>query len=165
MFSNHPGLRSGAVAIFALAVLVTSCTPPPATISEADKAAIEASTNEWAAAAEKNDWAAVAMLYTEDAVAMAPNAPASVGRAAVQASFETFPPLTSMNLTVEYVQGVGDLAYVIGSYTLTMMVGEEELDDRGKYVEIRRKQADGKWLIAADIYNSDVPLAEADEGM
>ncbi len=165
MYANYTGLRNGVTAIFALAVLIAGCAPPPATITESDKAAIEASTQQWAAAAADNDWAAVAMLYTEDGVAMAPNAPASMGRAAVQASFETFPPITSMNLKVEDVQGVGDLAYVRGSYQLTMMVGDEEAEDRGKYIEIRRKQADGTWLIAADIYNSDLPLAEEGEDM
>lgn len=30
--------------------------------------------------------------------------------------------------------------------------------DSGKYVEVRRRQADGRWLVAVDIFNSDVPI-------
>ncbi len=36
----------------------------------------------------------------------------------------------------------------------------EPVQDRGKYVEIRRKQADGAWLIAVDIFNSDLPIPQ-----
>ena len=36
----------------------------------------------------------------------------------------------------------------------------EPTHDTGKYVEIWRKQPDGKWLIAVDISNSDLPLPE-----
>ena len=29
--------------------------------------------------------------------------------------------------------------------------------DEGKFVEIRRKEPDGMWLVAVDIFNSDLP--------
>jgi hypothetical protein len=31
--------------------------------------------------------------------------------------------------------------------------------DRGKYIEIRRRQEDGSWLISRDIFNSNQPPA------
>ena len=31
--------------------------------------------------------------------------------------------------------------------------------DRGKYLEVWKKQADGKWKVVADMFNSDLPLA------
>jgi ketosteroid isomerase-like protein len=31
--------------------------------------------------------------------------------------------------------------------------------DHGKFVEVWKKQADGKWKVVEDIFNSDVPMA------
>ena len=107
------------------------------------------------------DFAAVAATYTEDAVMMAPNSEAIVGRAAIQTFFESFPPISSMELLATEVEGVGDLAYVRGSYTMTVAPeGADPISDTGKYIEIRRKQADGTWLLSRDLYNSDLPLPE-----
>ena len=36
--------------------------------------------------------------------------------------------------------------------------GGVTLPDSGKFLEIRRRQADGRWLIPRDIGNSDIPL-------
>jgi ketosteroid isomerase-like protein len=33
------------------------------------------------------------------------------------------------------------------------------VNDRGKYVEVWEKQADGKWKCGADIWNSDLPAS------
>ena len=33
------------------------------------------------------------------------------------------------------------------------------VQDRGKYVEIFKKQADGTWKVIVDIWNSDLPAA------
>jgi ketosteroid isomerase-like protein len=35
----------------------------------------------------------------------------------------------------------------------------QPVNDHGKLVEIWKKQADGKWKVAVDIFNSDLPVA------
>ena len=37
----------------------------------------------------------------------------------------------------------------------------KQVNDTGKYVVVFRKQADGAWKVAADIFNSDLPPAPA----
>jgi uncharacterized protein (TIGR02246 family) len=113
-------------------------------------------------AVRSEDWAALAALYTEDAVWMPPNQPIIRGRAAIQAWNEASPTYTEFNLTVEEIDGRGDLAYVLGTYSSTIALegAPEPIQDTGKYIEIRRKQEDGSWLIAVDIFNSDLPLPE-----
>jgi ketosteroid isomerase-like protein len=32
------------------------------------------------------------------------------------------------------------------------------MKDRGKFIEVWKKQADGKWKVVADMFNSDIPL-------
>ena len=112
-------------------------------------------------AALASDWATVAALYGDDAVLNPPNEPAVKGRAAIQAFFAKFPPITALKFTNIAVEGHDDLAYTLGSYTMTLAPpgAAAPVKDSGKYVEIRRKQRDGRWLIAVDIFNSDLPRA------
>ena len=54
----------------------------------------------------------------------------------------------------------GDLACLSGTYELTMNdASGKPVNDRGKYVEVWEKQADGKWKCGTDIWNSDLPAS------
>ncbi|HKQ34784.1 MAG TPA: SgcJ/EcaC family oxidoreductase [Nitrospiraceae bacterium] len=105
------------------------------------------------------DWAAFAVQYADECILYPPNAPAIQGKAAIRAWIETFPPITGVTTTIVTMDGRGDLAYVVGTYTMTFIAssGEPPKKDIGKYVEIRRRQADGRWLLIVDIFNSDLP--------
>jgi len=53
----------------------------------------------------------------------------------------------------------GDLAYMTGTYQTTAKDPKAQpVNDTGKFVEVWKKQADGKWKTVADIFNSDVPV-------
>src|SRR6266498_3923171 len=52
------------------------------------------------------------------------------------------------------IDGREDLAYVWGTYQLSYLAGGT---DHGKFVEVRRRDNNRRWLIIADIFNSDVP--------
>ena len=131
----------------------------PAALSEADRAAIEATSKAFVEGVNAKDWAAVAATYTEDAALMPPNGPSVEGRADIQAFVEAFPPISDFNFEIIEVEGQGDMAYVRGTYTMTITPeGGDPITDTGKYIEIRKKQADGSWLLYLDIFNSDLPL-------
>jgi len=150
-----------APALAVVAILdLAACQRPPAVLSEADHQAIQAVSDQLAQHILAKNSDAITELYTEDAVFMPPNQPAVVGRAAIREFQTTFPPLVAFSLTNEVIEGVGDLAYVRGRYRMTLAI-EGSPADSGKYFEIRRRQADGSWKLAADIFNSDVPLATA----
>jgi len=163
--------------LFLVLFSLTACQPPaseepsesmsesdmaePAGLSAEDLAAHEATTQAWMDAVLAADWDALGATYTEDAVLMAPNSEAIVGRAGIQAFFESFPPIGGIELHPAEVEGVGDLAYVRGTFTLTLTPeGADPIIDSGKYLEIRRKQADGTWLLSRDLFNSSLPLPE-----
>jgi uncharacterized protein (TIGR02246 family) len=130
-------------------------------LSEADREAIRAVSQQWTERILARDFAGLAALYSEDAVFMPPNEPAVDGRANIQAWMESFPPVTAMDLQIVEIEGRGDLAYVWGSYTLTVaMPGAEPVEDTGKFIEIRRRAPDGTWPLARDIFNSDIPVPE-----
>ncbi|MDH5203197.1 MAG: SgcJ/EcaC family oxidoreductase [Nitrospirota bacterium] len=131
-----------------------------AALSDEDVAAIKASTEAYVQAVKSEDFTAFAALYTEDAVLMPPNQPIVQGREAILTWAEAFPPLTEFSLSAVEIDGRGDLAFVRGTYSMTIALegAPEPIQDTGKYIEIRRKQEDGSWLIARDIFNSDLPL-------
>ncbi len=103
---------------------------------------------------------ASASLFTEHAVWMPANRGIVEGRPAILASFQAAPALMGFTLTNIDVDGRGDLAYVRGTYAFTMPTpdGKSAVGDHGKFLEIRRRQADGRWLLATYIFNSDQPV-------
>jgi ketosteroid isomerase-like protein len=127
-------------------------------LSQADVAKINQSTETFVKATLAKDWATVAALYIDDAILNPPNEPAARGRAAIRAWLEKFPPITGFTASNLRVEGRDDLAYVLGTYAMTIALpgGPGPVKDSGKYVEVRRRQPDGRWLIAVDIFNSDL---------
>jgi len=134
-------------------------------LSQEDVKKINEETQAFAKAVLAKDWATLADLHTDDAVVSPPNEPSVKGRTAIQAWHEKSPPITEFKLSTVKVEGRDDLAYVVGTYALTITPpgAPGPVKDTGKYVEIRRRQPDGKWLIAVDIFNSDLPIAAPPE--
>jgi ketosteroid isomerase-like protein len=116
----------------------TPAAPTPAGLTDADRAAIQA--------------------YTEDAVLMPPNDRLVQGAAAIREYLSAFPPVLEFSLMNESVEGAGDLAYVRGRYAMKLGLPGEPVDS-GKYVEVRRRGADGSWKLTVDIWNSSLTPA------
>ena len=96
-----------------------------------------------------------------DGAAYPPNEPAVKGRAAIRAWLEKFPPITEFKLSNVKVESCEDLAYVLATYTMTIAPpgAPGPVKDSGKYVSVVRRQADGRWLLAVDMFSSDLPAA------
>ena len=125
-------------------------------LSTKDRAAIQANAEAWLKAVRAADWAAVAATYTTDAILLPPNQPVVAGRDKIRAWFAGFPPIVSMDIEDTEVDGHCDLAYARGTYRLTIAPpGAPQVRETGKYIEIRRKQADGTWLKQRDMFSSD----------
>jgi len=150
--------------LVAALLLVVGCAPAggPAPLSDADKSALRANDEKFVQGVLAKNWTAIAALYTANASFMPPKGPEVTGPANIQAWMEAFPPVTAFTLEPLEIDGVEDLAYVRGRYTMSLAPAgvATPIEDRGKYLAIERKQADGSWLITADIFNSDVPLPE-----
>ena len=136
-------------------------------LSDADKAAIKKVTEDAVALANAptKDWPAyVQAYYAPDATVLPPNAAAVKGNEALIAFFASFPPLSNVVFEQVEVDGAGGLAYVWGTYSIDMLPPgtESPINDSGKFVEIWRKQKDGSWRVTLDIFNSDLPLPEAE---
>ncbi len=62
-----------------------------------------------------------------------------------------------IELTTESMEGRGDLAYLVGTYRMTLTpkkAGAKALPtEEGKYLEVVKKQADGSWKIVYDMWS------------
>lgn len=153
-------MRLRIVVLLLTAAVAGGCGGQPAALTEEDVTAIRENSAAFSAARMAKDMDALATMYTADVVVMPPNEPAIDGASAMQARWADAPAPTEHRLTIHDITGRGDLAYVRGTYVVTGAGGGgRPVTDRGKYVEIRRKQPDGRWLIAVDIWNSDLAPA------
>jgi uncharacterized protein (TIGR02246 family) len=131
----------------------------PAGLSEADRTAIRQVQENDLKLSRAQDWKGDSALFTEDAIQLPPNRAAVQGRAAIQSWMEAFPPTSNYQEQSVEVEGQGDLAYDRGTYSMTVAPpGAAPIEDRGKYLFILRKQADGSWKISRAMFNSDLPL-------
>lgn len=55
----------------------------------------------------------------------------------------------------------GEIGYTRGTYTMTMSARDTKkvLREKGKYVTIYSRQADGSWKMMEDISNADAPAS------
>ena len=122
-----------------------------------DLSTIQSSSHEFAKLMVDGDFDELVKLYTHDAVLMPPHHPAVEGQDALLAWLKTFPKVSKFSLSISDVGGYGDIAYVRGHATMTSHPegAAEPVDEVMKYVEIRKKQVNGSWLMAVDIFNSD----------
>jgi uncharacterized protein (TIGR02246 family) len=139
-----------------------------ATTADAGQArqAIEAANAKFADALKRGDTtAAVAENYADDAIVMAPGAEAWRGREAVRkgwAGMITAMPAKEVSVKTDDVMVGGDLVVESGTYEMTLQPpGGREVKEKGKYVVVWKRQADGTWKIVRDVFNSDTPPAKS----
>jgi uncharacterized protein (TIGR02246 family) len=122
------------------------------------RADVDAGEKRWLEAFNGGDAAGVAARYTEGARLMAPNADTVEGKAAIEGFVKEF-VATGAKLTFELVDvhESADMCASVGRYSMTFP--GDAPPDRGKFIEVWTRQSDGSWLIADDIFNSDLPPA------
>ena len=156
------GFKLALCGCLALLLIASACTPPPPPDTRAaDEAAIRDADTEWSKTAGTKDVDGTVAYYTDDATVLSPNAPMTTGKQAIRAVWaELLGPGTSIAWQANKVEVArsGDLSYIMGTYQLTMNDPQgNPVNDKGKFVEVWKKQADGKWKVVADIFNSDLP--------
>jgi ketosteroid isomerase-like protein len=150
-----------AFAVVVLSVLTGGCQQA-GSVSDQDKAAIQKAHDEFARmfAAEKPDPAGlVAMYYADDATVLPPNMPAANGKDAIIAAFTAMGGVKTFKNGPLTISGSGDMAFVNATFDMTMAVPVtgEVVADKGKYLEVWKKQSDGSWKAIRDMWSSDEP--------
>ena len=122
---------------------------------------ITAITSIWPKAAQnlvEQNFEAFLNLYTDDPIVMPPNSPALHGKEVIKRWMTAFPRVTEAWFTGDEIVGAGDLAFVRGRYSFTLQIqgAPGPIEDHGKFIEIRKRQADGSWPIFREMFNSDL---------
>jgi ketosteroid isomerase-like protein len=126
--------------------------------------ALRAADDAWSKAAASKDLEKTVAYYSNDAIVLPPNAPIATTKEAIKKIWGDM--LASPGLVISWkatkveVAKSGDLGFVSGTYEITMNdASGKPTSDKGKYVEVWEKKADGKWKCGTDTWNSDMPAS------
>jgi ketosteroid isomerase-like protein len=159
---------SGAAACGCLAVLLlaSGCQKAAAPVDpNAAVQAVQAADAQWSKAAGARDVEGVLSYYADGAVVLPANQELVTNKASIRKVWtDLLAPGTKITWTpgTAEVSSSGDLVYAEGFYLATRTAGKgKPVIDRGKYLSVWRKQADGSWKTVTNMWNSDLPLANA----
>ena len=144
-----------------VSVIFFSCkSPSPSVLTESDKQYIKDLTNSVQDGWNRGERQAYVNRFSIDAIYMAPNMEAVVGKEAIRTFANSFPEV-KIYFTVIEIMGSTDYAYVRGAFTVTNPA--DTLLDKGKFLSVWKKFPDGKWLLTHDIFSSDLPVLAGQE--
>jgi uncharacterized protein (TIGR02246 family) len=146
-------------------LILTGCSQSPAPDSrEADAHALR----EGEVAAFVKDWGGkdadrIAAHYTDDGNVMVPNSPMMTGKDAIGKAMKDVLADPNWSLALQPIQVEvsrgGDLGYTRGTYVLTATdpASNKASTEKGRFVAIFRKEADGSWKAVQEINNAEAP--------
>ena len=119
---------------------------------------------QWSKAAAAKDLEQTVAFYSDDAIVLPPNATRAATKETVRNVWKDV--LAAPGLVISWKPSKvklghnGAMAWVSGTYELIMNdTSGKPINDRGKYLEVWEKQADGNWKCAADMWNSDLAVS------
>ena len=145
-----------------LSFILAGASPAADTKIEQDLRDLDA---KWSAAAGAKDVDKTVSFYSDDAMVLPPNQSMVTSKTGIRNLWKGFlDTLTDISWKTTRVETAksGDMGYLIGTYAMTMKDGTK---DTGKYCEVWKKQADGKWKVAADMFSSDLPATPASSSL
>ena len=153
--------KLGALVAVALMAALTGCQSAVDNSANAEKEVLAADMA-WAEAFASKDISAYLAFVEPTASIQQPNGPTVTGTEEIRALIEGFYALPNLSGTWKPVDAKasrsGDLAYTTGTYELSYSDSTgATMTDRGKYLEVWRKQSDGSWKMIAESFNSDEP--------
>lgn len=128
--------------------------------------AVKAADMAWMKVFAAKDLEKSVAFCDEKGAVLSPNAPIAEGREAIGKMFTGFFALPNLkiswNADKAEVARSGELGYTSGTYQMSFNdPSGKEATDKGKYVTVWKKQADGSWKVMLDIFNTDLPPAGA----
>lgn len=157
-------------ACIALLAFVSACQPQSATSTQTtadtrdgDESTLREWDAQWSKAASGKDVDKTVSYYADDALVLPPNAPAMTSKDAIRKAWEEMLTAPSFSggwkATKVEVAKSGEVGYVSGTWEFKWNDAKgKPVTDRGNFVEVVKKQANGQWKCVTDIWNSELPL-------
>lgn len=126
--------------------------------SREEQGAIAATRAAFIAALRDGDAAAAAAVYADDATLLPPSAEPLKGREAITAFWRAGVEagISEVELDALELEREERLAYEIGRYALRLQPADSgTVVDRGRYVLVHARQADGTWRRAVEMFSPD----------
>ncbi|MFZ0797159.1 MAG: SgcJ/EcaC family oxidoreductase [Terriglobales bacterium] len=152
------------IVCLALAVLSVACSNAPAPAPDtraADVQAVQDVEAAWAKDANSKDADKWVSYFAEDGSGLYPGGAILNGKAAIKAAMVPILADPNFSLTFQSTRAMaskgGDMVYSQGTYTMTLTdpKTKKPITDKGKYLTVYTRQADGSWKVVADTFNSD----------
>jgi ketosteroid isomerase-like protein len=137
------------------ATVVLSAACAPSANVEQERTALLQVDREWSQTTKDLD---KFMSYVaSDATVYPQGMPAAAGPTAIRTFFAQLSSMPGFSITWNAskadVSKAGDVGYTTGTYELTLAA--MPAPEKGKYVTVWKKQTDGQWKVAEDIFNAD----------
>jgi len=157
------------IVCLALAALAAGCsnTPAPTPVVDTratDVQAVKDIEAAWVKDMTTKDADKFASYFADDGSGLYPGGATLNGKAAIKAAMTQYFSDPNASWTSQDTRAVaskgGDMVFVQGTYSMTMTnpKTKKPMTDKGKYLTVSTKQADGSWKVSADTFNSDSPM-------
>ncbi len=156
-------LLIGCLALAALTMGCSNAPAPPPDTRAADLQAVKDVEAAWVKDTATRDADKWANYFAEDGCGLYPGTGILTGKAAIKAAMAPYFADPNFSLTFQSTRALaskgGDMVYSQGTYTMTVTnpKTKKPITDKGKYLTVYTKQADGSWKAVADTFNSDSP--------
>ncbi len=118
---------------------------------------VRAKTDRFTAAHITRDTAFLNNIFTEDARVFAPNSARVVGKKAIPRVNAEWVEYGIHEFEEKSTLFYGNKDYLIDEGTYFLRYGDENIIDRGKYINIWKNEG-GEWKMYSNIWNTDLPL-------
>ncbi len=139
------------------------CKAAPAPLTDTDRATAHGIDSTFAAAVTAGNVEGMMPGYARDAMVLPPDMPMARGTEQIHALYNGMMGAMKATLTLKQqtADGAGDYMYTTGSYHIQPMPEGSGPAQDGKYLEVFRRGADGKWMVVADSWSPNAPPAAA----
>lgn len=142
-------------------LLLMGCNQTASDTRASDEQELKELDAQWSKTAGARDLDATVAYYADDAVVMPGDAPVANTKQTIR---DLWAPMMAPNISVSWqvnqaeVARSGDLGYLRGVYQLvTKDAAGKTTTERGKLLEVWKKQSDGKWKCVIDNFSADAP--------
>jgi ketosteroid isomerase-like protein len=129
--------------------------------------ALRDADDQWSKAAGAHDLEETVSFYSSDAIVLPPNGPTITTKDGIHDMWkQIIRDMQSMSWKATRVEVAksGELGYITGTYEMSIKDETGKLiNDKGKYLEVWKKQGDGSWKCSADMFSSDLPASASAE--